>query len=350
VQNPKFASLTIAECSTNNDLREKNVDVFALEIPIDCVNTTGIIYLWAGTRNLYHSPGDITGNTHIAGPQVSRMGNALVNELVIGLIDKDRFSRQHPAFDADPTYGFGNYVYYPTFPEVISARYLAAVNAILGTSFPTLAPTPPRNDLVAVFLTGIAGLNQAPCSTCPGGVFVGEVMRLNLNIAPVAWGSQNHLGVVGQFIAGAPLTDLAGFPNGRRPGDDVVDIALDCMTGVLCTSYFSSLGFNLCTPASTFPIGGVLLTDGASVQDKDFGSTFPYVTTPTPGSYVDSLKNVVQNSTLCYPPSQHGRCPRCDDTSSGDQIDYSPSVSRTPTVCSSADRIGGMVMNLFNLF
>jgi len=324
--------------------------VFALELPIDCVNTTGIIYLWAGTRNLYHSADDILGTSHIAGPQVSRMGNPLVNELVIGLIDKDRFSRQHPYFDADPVYGFGDYVYFPTFAEVISARYLAAVNAILGSSFTTLAPTPPRNDLVAVFLTGISGLNQAPCASCANGVFIGEVMRLNLNVAPVAWGSQNHLGVVGQFIAGPPLTDLAGFPNGRRLGDDVVDIALDCMTGVLCTSYFSSLNFNLCSAGSSFPIGGVLLTDGASVQDTDFGSTFPYVNTPTPGSYVDSLLNVVQNSTLCYPPSQHGRCPRCDTTSSATSSDQSPSVSRAPVTCSGADRIGGMVMSLLNLF
>jgi len=349
VQLPAFNSLTIAQCATNNDLREKNVDVIALEVPIGCVTTTtpsnGIIYVWAGTRLLYHAVDDLLGNTHIAGPQVSRMGNPLVNELVIGLIDKDRFSRQHPAFDADPVIGFGNYVFYPTLPAVINTRYRAAVNSVLGANIANLAPTTPRVDLVATFLTGIPGLNKA-------SGFVGEVLRLNLAIPPVPWGQQNPLGVVGSFLYtnGSITSDLAGFPNGRRPGDDVVDIALDVMMGALCVPAFVSNGFALCNGTNSFPIGGIKLTDGSPVQDINYGKTFPYINTPTPGSYVDgAVGSIVTDATKCYPASQHGRCALGSATPST----VPSSASNTPgqTVrCSSAGRIEGLVLSLLNLF
>jgi len=236
--------------------------------------------------------------------QVARLGNPLVNELVIGLVDKNRYSRQHPRLDADPDYGFAKYVLYPTLPEIISTRYIGAVNAILGTTFTDLAPTVPRADLEYTFLTGIPGLNKGP------GGFVGDVLRINLNVEPVPFGSQNHYGVVGQilFPESGPI-DIAGFPNGRRIGDDVVDIALMVMMGALCAPEFVSAGFDLC-PNLTAPIAGIPLRDGAPVYDTFFQNAFPYATTPTPGSYLDGLAgNVVQNPTLCYPPSQHGRCP-----------------------------------------
>ena len=78
----------------------------------------------------------------------------------------------------------------------------------------------PRNDLVTAFLTGFPGLNQQ--ATVTGS----EMMRLNTAIAPTAQADQSPFGVVGE--------DLAGFPNGRRPGDDTVDLALRVMMGRLC--------------------------------------------------------------------------------------------------------------------
>ena len=124
---------------------------------------------------------------------MSRLGAPLVNEVVIGLPDKDRFNHSEPADDGQ----FATYVTNPTLPALIEILFPAAV-----------APTAfPRNDLVAAFLTGVDGLNQ------PLNVTASEMLRLNTAIAPVSAAAQSPLAV----LAG----DVAGFPNGRRPGDDV---------------------------------------------------------------------------------------------------------------------------------
>jgi hypothetical protein len=187
--------------------------------------------------------------------QVSRLGHPLVNEVVIGLKDKDTFNGSEPTGDGQ----FLEYVTHPTLPILIQAL------------FGVPPPAAPRNDLVTVFLTGVPGLNQ------PMNVTPAEILRLNTSIAPVAPASQHRLGVIGG--------DNAGFPNGRRPGDDVVDIALRVMEGIL-----------LAADASTFPA----LTDGAFssatvAYDPDgtvtgdttlrlFRDTFPYLSTPLSGS------------------------------------------------------------------
>jgi hypothetical protein len=357
---PQFSSLTIAECLTNNDLREKNVDTLALEIPIACLNASGgVVNIWAGVRNLYHAPGDFDGSSHIAGPQVSRLGNPLVNELVIGLIDKNRFSRQHPRLDADPNYGFASYVQYPTLPQVINLRYLAAVNSILGSSFTTLAPSVPRQDLVTVFLTGITGVNKGP------GGFVGEVLRPNLSIQPIPLAQQDRHGIVGTILSGN-FSDFAGFPNGRRPGDDIVDVSMMVVMGALCASAFTSNGFAFCGNG-TAPIGGIYLTDGSPIQASNYKNAFPYFNTPTPGSYLESLPgNVVTDATQCYPAAQHGRCPICASGSTSSTPTVSPSkypsgtsippASATPSpsagtiTCGSASGVGGFVLNLLKFF
>ena len=95
----------------------------------------------------------------------------------------------------------------PTLPVLIQAL------------FGVPAPATPRNDLVQVFLTGVPGLNK------PTNVRPAEMLRLNTAIAPVMPAAQSPVGVLGG--------DLAGFPNGRRPGDDVVDIALRAVEGIL---------------------------------------------------------------------------------------------------------------------
>jgi hypothetical protein len=122
--------------------------------------------------------------------------------------------------------------------------------------------------LVTAFLTGVPGLNK------PANVKASEMLRLNTSIGPTAKGAQKPLGV----LAG----DNAGFPNGRRPGDDVVDAALRVVMGVLCTlNAPSAFG---CVPADA-PSGGLALTDGgANVSDSMFNGTFPYLITPIPGA------------------------------------------------------------------
>ncbi len=131
------------------------------------------------------------------------------------------------------------------------------------------APTAfPREDLVAVFLTGVEGLNQDGS--------VAEVVRLNTSIAAVAAADQNHLGVLGG--------DNAGFPNGRRPGDDVVDAALRVVMGVLLPEDVA--------PNKTLPF-----TDGAKVSAEMFHDVFPYLTRPVKGSPNDpSITLIVEKA------------------------------------------------------
>jgi hypothetical protein len=208
--------------------------------------------------------------------QVSRLGMPLVNEVVIGLKDKDLFNASAPSGDAQ----FATYVTNPTLPALLNALFLAPVNATLGTTLTNLAPNNfPRNDLVAAFLTGFKGLNQQATVT------PSEMLRLNTAVAATPAATQNPLGVA----AG----DLAGFPNGRRPGDDVVDVALRVVMGALC--YPLPIGANkapvnlgLCTPANA-PVGNAAFTDGAPINALYFDQTFPYLKTPLPGSPIGAM-------------------------------------------------------------
>ena len=192
--------------------------------------------------------------TAAPGTQVSRLGAPLVNEVVIGLRDKDLFNSASPTQDS----ALASYVTNPTLPELLEILFGGA-----GVQAPNNFP---RADLVAAFLTGIQGLNK------PATVVASEMLRLNTNIAPVPPGSQSRLGALGG--------DNAGFPNGRRPGDDVVDIELRVAMGVLCHAFPGAFG---CGPADA-PSGLLPFTDGAFVDASFFDATFPYLKTPLGGS------------------------------------------------------------------
>jgi hypothetical protein len=122
-----------------------------------------------------------------------------------------------------------------------------------------------------VFLKGIDGLNQ------PKNVAPAEMLRLNTSIAPTAAGAQNPLGVA----AG----DFAGFPNGRRPGDDVVDLTVRVAMGALCVLTGDADKFKVGCKPSDAPAGGLAFTDGVRKTAANFGPTFPYLTTPMPGNF-----------------------------------------------------------------
>ncbi len=253
-----------------NILDDKNVTALILEVPIACLtaNSEPVIGAWTTAslpqvQILDPAPrfekGKGSTNAAVQGgalTQVSRLGNPLVNEVVIGLRDKDRFNASRPIDDPQ----FINYVTNPTLPALLEALFGG-----LGVRAPTNIP---RNDLVAVFLTGIPGLTKPAVLKAPG-----EMLRLNTSIAPTARESQANLGV----LAG----DAAGFPNGRRPGDDVVDIELRAAMGVLCTLNQPQV-FG-CVPADA-PTGSLPYTDGATVSPTDFPATFPYLNTPLGGS------------------------------------------------------------------
>ena len=264
--------------SVNNDsLKGKNVTEIALEIPKACLTGTGngTIGTWT-TASLPQArilnPKATFSKTAVNGgawTQVSRLGSPLVNELVIGLKDKDRFSSSEPKDDGQ----FAAYVTHPSLPELLNILFKGAVNTTLGANLSTLAPTNfPRNDLVAAFLTGFAGVNQL--ATVTGS----EMLRLNTGIAATSVSQQSNFGVVGN--------DLAGFPNGRRPGDDVVDIALRVMMGRLCypipvAGVQTNLG--LCAEADA-SVGNVAFTDGAPINASMTTTAFPYLADPLTGS------------------------------------------------------------------
>jgi len=249
-----------AERAAKDDLAGKNVTSIELEVAASCLvaGNDPVIGGWTTAsmrqaRLLNPAPGTGAGASKEGGAwtQVSRLGMPLVNEVVIGLKDKDRFNHSKPSGDTQ----FADYVTNPTLPALVEVLYGSA-----GAKAPTNFP---RNDLVAAFLTGVKGLNQ------PTKVTASEMLRLNTSIAPAAQGAQRRLGVIDG--------DNAGFPNGRRPGDDVVDIALRVVMGKLCTL---NLG---CAPADA-PAGGLHFTDGAYLDDSFFGNAFPYLKTPLAGS------------------------------------------------------------------
>jgi hypothetical protein len=252
----------------NNDLESKNVSTLAMELPIACLTAGSDPVIGAYTtaslrqgRLLDGSPATGLGKVTRSGgawTQVSRLGMPLVNELIIGIDDKDKFNASRPKNDAA---NFSDYVTNPVLPALIQSLFPAAV-----------APTNfPRTDLVTVFLKGISGVNQ------PTTVVPADLLRLNTSIAATAAGAQNSLGVA----AG----DNAGFPNGRRPADDVVDLALRVSMGALCvlTGPTDTLKVG-CVPANA-PAGALPLTDGVRKTAANFGVVFPYLTTPLPGNF-----------------------------------------------------------------
>jgi hypothetical protein len=242
-----------------NTISDKNVTSLALEIPIRCL-TNGkdpVIGAW--------TTASLPDADHDHWKQVSRLGMPLVNELVIGLPDKDRFNSSRPGQDEQ----FLHYVTHPYLPVLL--------NTLFGNA--ALIPESPRNDLVAIFLTGVKGLNQ------PQNVAPSEMLRLNTSIQPTQSAVQNDLGVLGG--------DLAGFPNGRRPFDDVVDITLRAAEGALCGAIGN------CGSQTSDPNHGRPYTDGARASGPDVAhvhvtgainaadtylAVFPYLNTPLPGS------------------------------------------------------------------
>lgn len=229
-----------------------NVHSIAISVPIgkltangtapsDATDSNAIVGVWSSTWRMQTTTLSSTGAPPVGSGgwvQVSRIGNPLVNEVVIPMGSKDLFNASYPVDDAQ----FGAFVLEPKLPPVL--------NALFGVSVP---PTP-RNDLL-LLVQGIAGVNQRP------GEVISDQIRLNTAIPATPVFSVNRLGV----IAG----DNAGFPNGRRPYDDVVDIELRVAAGVLVP------GFDI---APNNQLG-----DGVDGPDLPFIAGFPFLYTPHSG-------------------------------------------------------------------
>jgi len=273
-----------------NIIGNKNITSLALEVPKDCLTgeDNAVIGGWttasvpqARVINPAPQGSEVTGSANAkpasvqggAFTQVSRLGAPLVNEVVIGLPDKDRFNASEPKDDGQ----FAQYVTNPTLPVLL--------NVLFGDAAAT-PPETPRGDLVTAFLTGVPGVNQLATVT------PSEMLRLNTDVPVTEPAAQNDLGV----IAG----DNAGFPNGRRPYDDVVDIALRVTMGQVC----GQLGPDSnCGTQSDPQNAAVPYTDGARAAgptaatavisgminaDDTYLAAFPYLANPIPGSPSDA--------------------------------------------------------------
>ena len=230
-----------------------NVNTLALQVPQDMLAAEGdaednpIVGVWSTAERKRLEVRKSRRGKRVSNDyrQVSRLGMPLVNEVVIPLKDKDNWNASFPNKDAQ----FGEYVVDPELPKLIEAIY--------GDATGLEAPDPPRNDLVSVFLTGVDGLNK------PAQVKPSEMIRLNMSIPPCEppeCSDYSRLGVIGG--------DIAGYPNGRRLADDVIDISLQVVMGEL-VGQPNDLG------------------DAVDANDFDFGGSFPYVSLPTAGSDAD---------------------------------------------------------------
>jgi uncharacterized protein DUF4331 len=231
-----------------DDLAGYNVHSIALQVPKDDVTRDGrtpagakaadaVVGIWASTdRTLLR----VHRNAHHVRvvhryKQVSRLGNPLVNEVVIPLGQKDRFNATQPSHDLR---NFGKYVLSPELAKV------------LNVLFPRLnVPESNRTDIVQALLTGIPGLTQIAPKAPPT-----DTLKINLGVAPNP--DPSRFGV----LAG----DTQGFPNGRRLGDDVVDEALRVVGGFL--------------KGNKLPLG-----DGVDRNDVPYRAAFPYVAAPHSG-------------------------------------------------------------------
>jgi hypothetical protein len=244
-----------------------NVSTIAIEVPIQELTRSraipagptapdAVIGVWAtASRRSVRvlQPGGAQQNE---GPwqQVSRLGNPLVNEVVIPLGLKDAFNSIPPSVDG-------------TIPRVVQAVLDPEIARLLAAVYGITIPPPPRNDLVQIFTTGI------PVNPITGPNFTTflsdgvphEYLRLNVAIPPTPIGSQNRLGLLGG--------DVAGFPNGRRVFDDVTDIALRAVAGG--TPF---------TPATNIAPNNAL-GDGVSFNPEGpLLTRFPYLLSPNQGN------------------------------------------------------------------
>ena len=231
-----------------------NVNTIAIEVPISSVtaNPNGFIGAYASTsRHKVRVLRDAQSKDPVeSGPQVqmSRMANPLVNEVIIGTGSKDRWNTTDP--DAETQF----------VDFYLNSRLATAINLRFGTAIPTTN----RTDLVNVLLKYPT---QPQSGTCVGNDCA-ELLRLNLSVPPTPPASQRRLSV----LAGDP----AGWPNGRRPNDDVTDIALRVVAGKLIGTPEGNLALG---DGVNFNIGA----EGSNVTANGIYTVFPYLPTPHDG-------------------------------------------------------------------
>ena len=250
---PFFLDLRVFDLLYGGDLSETgddtldgfNVQSVALKVPTNKITRGGdpVIGVWSTTERASSNVINADGTREASGDfvQVSRLGNPLVNEVVIPIALKDAFNSLKPQDDATVKAAVDR-VNNPELPKLIESIY----------GIP--APKAPREDLFSIYLTGIKGLNKPKGKVTPA-----EMLRLNTSIPPTA--EPNPLGVLAK--------DTAGFPNGRRLGDDVIDISIQAVEGAVRTGKL---------------VEALATGDGVNTNDVAFSNSFPYLALPHSGS------------------------------------------------------------------
>jgi hypothetical protein len=249
-----------------DDVAGYNTKSFVLQVPEREVTRDGkpvtdmkaknaVVGVWSTTERKRGSVLGSRATGRKGWVQVSRLGNPLINEVIVPIGKKDKFNATSPADDAK---NFGQFALNPE-----PARIL---NALFGLGIQETN----RTDIVQALLTGVPGLTQIGKDPAAA-----DTLKLNLGVAPAA--KPNRFGV----LAG----DLAGFPNGRRLADDAVDIELRVIAGALLS------------PPKNIPLG-----DGVDQNDKPFRAQFPYVGLAFDG-FNSQLKRIEpQHAPVPQPP------------------------------------------------
>jgi hypothetical protein len=324
---PFFLDLRVFDLLYGGDLSEVgqdtlagyNVNTIALQVPFKDVALNGdatrnpVVGAWTTTERPQVRMADGTSSGNWV--QVSRLGQPLVNEVVIPSGLKDAFNALSPDKDA-------------TIPAVVQRVTDPEVPKLIQAIYGVPAPAAPRNDLVEIFLTGITTKADGPikadlnsqlnnADVDPNRFQPSEMLRLNLTVPVTA--QPNRLGVLAQ--------DLQGFPNGRRLGDDVVDIGLQALEGAALTGKL---------------VDAIAAGDKVDANDNAFSPTFPYVALPN-GVGVNTLAK--GNGTGVVPaPAGPATGPSAEPTQTA-----GASAWMTPAVMSmgaAAAGVGGTVLFL----
>jgi len=274
---------SLARTGGVDGLRSFNVNTIAIEVPIQNLTRNGAVptsptdpaavigvFSTASRGSLRTIAANGARSQTGTFVQISRLGSPLINELVVPLGLKDAFNSLSPQADGTVPQVV-NAVLDPEFPKIIR-QAIGAFGVFGGGGIPVLnLPPAPRNDIAAIFVTGIpAGTPGAPAgfTTFLSDGQPHEYLRLNVAIAPVGPNATgfSRLGLLGN--------DIGGFPNGRRVYDDVVDIEVRAL-----------LGGTPFTP--TFNVApNNLFSDGVGANFEGFLDRFPYLQTPNQGNQV----------------------------------------------------------------
>lgn len=238
-----------------------NVNTIALEIPISDLtgpNGNTVLGAYASTSRpkvtVIKKDGDRENSSRFV--QVARMGNPLVNELIIPTNMKDRWN----AIDAEDEAQF--------VPFYCNSALAVALNTVFSTSFPTAN----REDLVNALLRYSPG--PPVCGNGKTNEDLSDLLRVDLSVPATAPGNQKRLGPLAHDASGNSTPDKAGWPNGRRPNDDVTDVALRVVAGVLTNSSTPFLGDGVNFNGGAF---------GSNVTANGISTAFPFLPTPFDG-------------------------------------------------------------------